>query len=819
MYSRSTIYLSCTVFSFWLSTTVVQAQSVIPDGSLNTIVNTSNDRNFVITGGDSAGPNLFHSFSEFSIPSGGSAVFDNATSIQNIFSRVTGSNVSNIDGLITANGSANLFLLNPNGVVFGPGASLNIGGSFLGTTAISIKFADGAEFGRANSRPLLMMSTPIGLQMGSNPAPIEVQGNGHRLTTASPLLAPYVPTGNQPGLAVRPGQTLALVGGDIRLTGGILTAPSGQVDLASLGSNASIAINDRLALEDAGVNRRNIQLSQKSLIDVNAINAGAIHLQGQQISLQDGSLVWVQNRGFQPSGNIAINATDRLVVTGVAPDYSSVSSIVNETLGGNAGNIDLTAAQLSITDGANIVSRAFGLGRGGDITIRANDLTISGSAPLSPSIFTTINSYTASPGAAGNLNINAQTISLLAGGVLGSTTSSSGNGGELNITADRVQISGFTPVFVASGISAPSVGGTGNAGNITLNTRTLALSEGGLLSVTSLGSGNAGRMTVNATESITIDGFNQTFETTYPSSIASAVVPPYEPYISLFNLTLPPTGSSGDLTIKTPILALYNGGLLTVQNDGSGMSGNINISADRIIAKDNSYIAASSKSGQGGNVRLTSNLLLLNQEGRVYTNSMGVGSGGNIDINSRLVVGANNSDISANSVMGAGGNIVITTQGILGLQYRYRLTPVNDITASSEFGVNGTVQVDSIGVDPNLGLMILPTDIVDPSQEIVTGCNDQKAGGFVMTGRGGSPDNPLYSVSSHRPWSDRRNVVNQQQSSPLVQLPIVAPQLVEATTWQRNQQRQTELVGASHPRIKRKTNLGNCIGSGVLPDR
>ncbi len=152
------------------------------DGSLNTNIS-QNGNHFTITNGSASGTNLFHSFGQFSVPNRGSATFDliHTPNISTIFSRVTGGSVSHIDGLIqtiNSNNTVSLFLFNPSGIVFGSRASLNISGSFVGTTAESIKFADGSKFSATDSttQPLLTMSTPVGLQLGSNAGAIRTQG-------------------------------------------------------------------------------------------------------------------------------------------------------------------------------------------------------------------------------------------------------------------------------------------------------------------------------------------------------------------------------------------------------------------------------------------------------------------------------------------------------------------------------------------------------------------------------------------------------------------------------------------------------------------
>ena len=158
------------IFSCFSITVLPTQAQITPDNTLSTKVDSDGNVS-EITGGQTRGDNLFHSFEEFSVPSG-EAFFNNASDISNIFSRVTGGNISNIDGLIRANGNASLFLINPNGIIFGENASLDIGGSFFSSTADGIVFADSEFRARDIDSPLLTINAPIGVNLGANPGTI-----------------------------------------------------------------------------------------------------------------------------------------------------------------------------------------------------------------------------------------------------------------------------------------------------------------------------------------------------------------------------------------------------------------------------------------------------------------------------------------------------------------------------------------------------------------------------------------------------------------------------------------------------------------------
>ncbi len=234
------------------------------------------------------------------MPTNGSAFFDNALDVKNSISRVTGGKVSNIDGLLRANGNASLFLLNPSGIIFGPNASLNIGGSFVASTANSLEFTDGNEFSATaiSSPPLLTVNVPLGLQYSSGAAGINVQ---------------------QSNLAVQPERTLALVGGNINLDGGNLTAPSGRVEIGAVAGASNVELtsaNNLLQLSFAnGVERADVSLGNGANVDVRAGGGGSIAINAQNLNMTGGSQLQagidsgLGSIGSQ-AGNIEINTTD-----------------------------------------------------------------------------------------------------------------------------------------------------------------------------------------------------------------------------------------------------------------------------------------------------------------------------------------------------------------------------------------------------------------------------------------------------------------------------------------------------------------------------
>ncbi|TYQ31332.1 filamentous hemagglutinin N-terminal domain-containing protein [Pseudanabaena sp. UWO310] len=847
------------LFLGMLLPTNVSAQSVTADGTLSTTVTSPDNLNFTITNGNqpNSGGNLFHSFSQFTVPTGGSATFNlvNTPNITTIFSRVTGGSASNIDGLIQTinnNNPVSLFLINPNGIIFGANASLNIGGSFIGTTANSVIFSDGVKFSANDltSPPLLTVSAPIGLQLEANAGAISLQKTAN--------------------LQVAQGNTLALVGSQIDMTGANLIVSDGRVELWAA-QNAQIALNNQtswqLASDPSIVNWGNISLSQASTIDTSGTNGGAINIRGRGLTLQDGSNISSTTSSGQ-GGGIIVNTTEFVDLLGSSSPGQinlGLGTFINSGATGRAGDIKIETRNLRITNGARLQSTTSGNNsRSGDITIQATDIEVFGTNPfpafgtiyLPTDITTLISGGNNNEG--GNITIETTQLRTVNGGLISSDifAGTLGKAGNISIQATEIfEIAGGTG-FLSSGVTTsiqPS--STGQGGNIAIETGILKLSNGGSIRSTLAGNGTAGNVTIRATDVTVSDPVIEPFSqlvTGINTSVGKNVVgsggtinltadnlrvfnggqitsstdgngAAGNVNLQVNNLTLEgnsqpltdgrilpsairavstTTSDAGSVNLAVNQLNVLDHGQISVSNTGGGNSGNLRINANQIKLEQGGSLLSEVSAGDRGNISINTDVLLLRHGSQISTNATGNATGGNININAAFIVAvpSENSDITANAILGAGGNINITTQGLFGLKFRSQLTPESDITASSQFGLSGTVNINNLTFTPIAGLIQLPSDIDDPSQHIAQGCLTYGNSRFIATGRGGLPENPSDRRSGDRPWTDIRDPASFRNPNNLATASQSEKQavkatlpIIEATGWRLNVKGEVEI--------------------------
>lgn len=323
-----------------------------------------------IDGGAIRGTSLFHSFSEFNIREGRGAYFTNPTGIENILSRVTGTNPSNILGRLGVLGNANLFLINPNGIVFGPNAKLDVGGSFVASTASALKLADGTFFSATDpsAPPLLTISIPVGLQYRGIEGSIQVKGSR---------------------FSVPNGETLALVGGAVSLDGAALLAAGGRIELGGLAGVETVGLNvdgnnPRLSFSD-GIALSDVSLTRAAGVTVAAGGGGSIAVNARNLDISGGSIL---NAGIRQglgavdaqAGNITVNATGEIKVVGggiLAVEANSIlleqGKLTAESITGKGGDIQLRVGDLLLLRRNSLISAVSGTvgstGRDGNINI------------------------------------------------------------------------------------------------------------------------------------------------------------------------------------------------------------------------------------------------------------------------------------------------------------------------------------------------------------------------------------------------------------------------------------------------------------------
>lgn len=736
-----------------------------------------------IDGGAIRDANLFHSFSEFNVGTLQQVYFANPAGIDRILTRITGENLSTISGTLGVLGDADLFFLNPNGIIFTDSAILDLNGSFIASTADSIVF-DNFNFSASSPQmpPLLTMGVPLGLQYGTNPGSIVNSARvrpdllGDRIHFPS-----QIPATNSirtaPGLQVVPGETIALVGGELQLTNGNVTALGGRIELGSVASDDTVSLTQ--VANGWALSYENIE----AFSDISLSNQATV----------DASGVIFPNGPMVPPVPIVM---------------------------GNSGDVQVRGRNISL-DSSAIASTHFGMGTGGSLSITASSLTLQGETIRTPADPTGqlppgLIAQVFSPGQGGDITITTETLTVLDGNGISASTQGAGNAGNLTVNvSESILIDGSGVVMLPNGMmmrfpsglfaTQDAFGAPGNGGNLTVNTERLIVREGGNISTGNRGSGVGGNLTVNA-ESIELNG--QRVDGQFPSGLFSSTNGP---------------GNGGSLFVNSEEIVVEDGatisvrGVLQVPMMPPGMGGGMppgmpgtpppgmgsempGEPGSQPPGMEGGMLSMSPiEAGNAGNLFVVAEDIRLLDGGTIFASSES-GNGGNINIFTETIVGFDNSDIIADARR-EGGQIFISAEGIFGLEDLSReeveeLGEDFDPREPRDDEFDNTIS--SISDDPSLdGAVILNTPEVDttddvfeaesptnPEQQIASGCEanvGENISWYIESGWGGLQRNPGDAVSPPAIWSDPdspETVGNSDANSTEVEA------IVEAQNWE-----------------------------------
>jgi filamentous hemagglutinin family protein len=581
--------------------------------------------------GQTRGANLFHSFGQFNLTSGESATFTGPSRIRNIIGRVTGGEASSIDGLVRSSISgANLYLLNPSGILFGPNASLDVSGSFYASSADYLRLADGGRFDARNpSASRLTVAPPAAFGFLGAPAPITVAGS----------------------LSVPVGKTLGLIGGDIAIgeyAG--LVAAGGRIDLVALRSPGELALSSSVPDVATFATLGDIVLAKGAVASTAGDTGGRIYLRGGRLTMESASLDSSNLGDLDHPGvgiDIAVRGEFLLAVAADAPDASVDSSSYGA---GRAGDIRIKAGSIRMTGGpakvftspyVQIVSDNYGSGRGGDITVNAGELDMDNKSGIA--------TFSSGLGGSGNVSINVNAMRMGDGGFVGSAGVDGDANGNIHISADYLSISGQQS-GIGSSVNINNTGASGDVGNVNIVVGRLVMHQGAAIaSATSgLNSKNpdlrAGNIQIMA-DTVELD--------------------------SGARIEISSTGFvTGDISINARTLRLTGGGYKGFPGDHR--NGNAGI-----------YAQAGARGGTSPDIRLTTGDVQILNGASVSSSTVGIASGGAIQINADqvLVSGYDPQSGQASSIesisglpgnnresfatAGAGGDIDIRARGVV----------------------------------------------------------------------------------------------------------------------------------------------------------
>jgi filamentous hemagglutinin family protein len=642
-----------------------------PDRSLGTTVEPLNVQTDLIRNGvrSANGVNLFHSFQEFNIGQGRGAYFIVPdTNVVNILARVTGGNPSQILGTLGsrqqlpdgtfAGTAANLFLMNPNGIVFGENARLDLGGSFTATTANGVEFGDRGSFDATNPTNAVSVLTV-------NPSAylfsqVLIGGIVNRSVASSGA-----------GLQVLNGQSLILLGGNVALEGGILQALGGRVELGGLAASGRVGLvttGSELRLQfPEGVERSDVSLSNSLLngssIYVVANGGGSISINARNLNILGGSYLWAGIKTElemlkSQAGDITLDVVDKLQIA----QSSYVINTVSFNSVGNSGNLTIKASSLTVTDRSGVFSGINGRGRGGNLLIQVRDQIVLDNSSISSYI-----GYSGS-GNSSDIAISTGSLELRDDAKISAEIYGQGDSGNVSINVlnnTNLHNSGISNISFYESI--------GSSGYITLNSGSISLKNAAIYSIVA-GAGNGGNIAIYSANNLEIN-IDETLDTSksFTSGIISDVT-------AVFNQNFNKNGGSIRISVGG-ILKLGKDSTIRSSIESNGDGGDILINANagiiitgtttRTRVSDNidpgEIISFTATQGNGGNISVRTSALQITDGARLVAGTINEGKGGNIaiDIKDNLeLLNGGVIDITSKS-NGTPGKIFINADNIL----------------------------------------------------------------------------------------------------------------------------------------------------------
>ncbi len=597
--------------------------------------------------GKRAGSNLFHSFGRFNLNASESATFSGSSGIKNVISRVTGGQASNIDGTLRVTiPNANLYLLNPAGVIFGEHAKLDVPGAFHASTADNLKFQDDVDFksGDATAGQFLTTAEPEAFGFLDNDiAGISLSGN----------------TGSI--LEVQQGSTLSLVGGDIISENTAIVAPGGRINIASVASAGEVSFNESgiQTKSEGPMAMGDIHISQDTLvpravletgskarnIDASGDSAGKIFIRGGNL-VMDNSLI-ASNTFDGNGGGVKIELIDKLSISAPGKTSAGLSSAITSfSYGdGDAGKIAITSDILEIRDDASIDSSIFSKGDGGDITIKTSYLELRDGGK----IINEVGTDSTGEGENGSLKIDANDIFLSGKDTVISTkVHGVKDGGDLMISVrDRLQV--LNEASIDSSIFS-----NGDGGDVTINANNLDVFNAGeiISKVETEGTGKGGNQRIDA-GSISLSGENTLISTEVHGS-----------------------GDGGDLVITAEVLEVRDEAVIDSSTFSKGDAGDLTVNADNLKVLDGGRIfndVDKNATGEGGNLKIDAESIFLSgKDALISTQVAGYNvegekkDGGDLTVKTYDLVVQNGALIdSSNSGSKTSGNLVVDAKNII----------------------------------------------------------------------------------------------------------------------------------------------------------